>query len=155
MFAGENGAGFNAIQMSQTEQILIKSRVRPTRNRIAVLDIFMRDHKSLSHSRLSSLLDQHIDRVSLYRTLIDLVNAGVLSRLVDSEGVAQFHLSQNTTSESLLMPHFRCRTCEEITALPDLPPSYVRQISNCGQIEQSRLLLEGICLECSQVKIQK
>ncbi|WP_026632145.1 Fur family transcriptional regulator [Dyadobacter alkalitolerans] len=135
--------------MAQVKKLLIKSKVRPTPNRIAVLDVFLREHKSLSHGRLQCLLNYEIDRVSLYRTLLDLVSANLLTRLVDAEGVAQFHFRQaKTKQEGILTPHFKCSSCEGITALPTLPETYIQQIASIGRVQQSRLLLEGICNEC-------
>ncbi|WP_149243012.1 transcriptional repressor [Dyadobacter sp. 32] len=139
--------------MDQTKQVLIDSKVRPTPNRIAVLEIFLREHKSLSHGRLQCMLQYEIDRVSLYRTLLDLVNAGLLFRLIDSEGVAQFHyrkIEGNSNSHDAITPHFKCKNCEEIAALPNLPTTYLQHISGFGHIQNSRLLLEGICLECAK-----
>ncbi|WP_051664144.1 Fur family transcriptional regulator [Dyadobacter crusticola] len=136
--------------MGQTEQVLIESKVRPTANRIAVLEIFLQQHRSLSHARLQCLLNHQIDRVSLYRTLLDLVNAGLLTRLVNSEGVAQFHYRKpKSRGEGILTPHFKCNHCDAITALPALPSTYIKRVSSIGHIQDARLLLEGICLECA------
>ncbi|WP_215236543.1 Fur family transcriptional regulator [Dyadobacter linearis] len=137
--------------MDQIKQILIGSKLRPTPNRIAVLEVFLKEHKSLSHGRLQCMLQYEIDRVSLYRALIDLVNAGLLSRLIDSDGVAQFHYCKmQGNNHDTLTPHFKCKNCEEIAALPDLPKTYMQHISAFGHIQNSRLLLEGICLECAK-----
>lgn len=136
--------------MKAAQKILVNNGIRPTVNRVAVLAIFMKKTQSFSQARLMGLLNNQINRVSLYRVLSDLVSGGILCRLISSNGTAQYHYLKKAIHKLPLRPHFKCNTCEKIVDLPALPVSYVSQILNLGHIENSGLLIEGICLACTK-----
>ena len=137
-------------QLLTAENILSGNGVRPTVNRVAILDVFITENKSFPHARLMKILGDNINRVSLYRVLSDLVEAGILCRLINSTGAAQYHYLQHASDKFTLSPHFKCNTCEQIVALPRLPATYLTQILDLGTIEHSSLLIEGVCQKCTQ-----
>ena len=137
--------------MDDINVLLTCKGVRATPNRIAVMKVFLKDHRALSHARVGNLLGRKIDRASVFRALRDLSKAGILEKVMDSTGTALFHFSgEKQYALSDLHPHFKCKTCDQITALPELPRSYINMIANCGQVRHDNILLEGICLSCLQ-----
>ena len=121
--------------MQTAKNTLVNKGGHPTTNRITVLDIFIGKGKSFSHARLMTILGQNINRVSLYRTLSDLVDAGILNRTMDSNGVLQYYFANGQSDNLPLNPHFKCKNCEQIKALPMLPAAYLNQILSLGHVE--------------------
>lgn len=128
--------------------------MRVTANRTAILELFT-GHKSFNLSGLNNLLGHSIHRVSVYRTLSEFVNAGILSRFTDTEGTTQYHYQAGGVSEvPSSTPRFKCKDCEKVTSLPRLPQAYYQKIMEEGHVHGSNLIFEGICHECSTLKAE-
>lgn len=139
--------------MDQVQTILTSSGMRVTANRTAILKLFIAGHKSFNLSGLNNLLSHTIHRVSVYRTLSDLVDAGILNRFTDTEGTIQYHYRvKGNVKVAGSSPRFRCKDCDKVTSLPQLPQTYYEKIMDEGYIHHSSLIFEGICRECSSLK---
>ena len=57
-----------------TEKILSSAGLRTTRQRRVILELLIRHGSPMSHSEILSMIDDHLDRVTLYRTLDTLKN---------------------------------------------------------------------------------
>lgn len=106
----------------------------------------------ISHADLIHALDgQGFDRVTLYRNLNDLAEAGIVARTDVGDRVWRFELRAQSNSHSGTHPHFTCTDCGSVACLPDNAvriatsprlPRAVRQQS----VEVS---LRGRCDRCS------
>ena len=120
------------------------------------MKVFLKDHRALSHARVGNLMEKEIDRVSVFRSLRDLSKAGILEKVMDSTGTALFHFSGGKQYDlSDLHPHFKCKTCDQIAALPELPESYINKIANCSQVKHDNILLEGNCRAVLNRKVNR
>ena len=93
--------------------------LRSTAPRVAVLQRLLQTTTPASHADLfTELADQGFDRATIYRNLMDLTEAGLLSRTDVGDHVWRFELrragQQGHQNEH---PHFTCTDCGEVSCL--------------------------------------
>jgi Fe2+ or Zn2+ uptake regulation protein len=104
--------------------------------------------RPLTHAEiLHRLRGAAFNRVSLYRALDALVNAGLIHR-VYLEDRAWAYESSERCKEHVCHPHFTCHACGNVTCINDavvplvkLPKGYV--------VERQKVHLDGVCADCS------
>lgn len=131
-----------------SESILKQHEIRITKHRIDVLSFFIKSARAISHNELEAFYEGKIDRVSIYRILNSFSEAKILCKLVDSKGKISYVFDKHSEDDQGHgHPHFKCNNCEEVTELPELPQSYIEQLSDL-KIDHLNLLVEGICKKC-------
>jgi Fur family ferric uptake transcriptional regulator len=94
--------------------------LRSTAPRVAVLRQLQRATRPVSHAELVERLDgEGLDRVTLYRNLNDLAEAGLLARTDLGDHTWRFELRPEGAPHALLHPHFTCTRCGTVTCLPE------------------------------------
>jgi Fur family transcriptional regulator, ferric uptake regulator len=116
--------------MARTRQddvaLLRQAGLRGTAPRIAVLRFLERATAPLSHGEIDqALADLGFDRATIYRNLIDLADAGLVSRTDLGDHVWRFELRRREESHRAGQrtaraghPHFLCTRCGGVTCLP-------------------------------------
>ncbi|WP_080054218.1 Fur family transcriptional regulator [Spirosoma aerolatum] len=132
--------------MTEAEQLLHKKGIRITTLRTAVLHFLMQARKAFTHADLERAFDKQLDRVSLYRCLLTLTEAGIVQKLIDSDGNCSYFFEVTSANSH---PHFKCSQCETVTCLPGLPEDYLNTLRQY-QIDTLHLLAEGLCGTCRQ-----
>lgn len=99
---------------------LRESGLRATSARVAVLNTLVAAKRPLSHAEVCDLVaDGGFDRATVYRNLIDLVDAGVAKRTDIGDHVWRFELVDGAAShETEGHPHFVCTDCGAVSCLP-------------------------------------
>src|SRR5690554_2378501 len=106
--------------MDKVQQILKDNNFRNTKLRHAVLSLLLRSGQSLSHQELSKQIRISFDRVSLFRTLTSFEEAGIIHKIMDLNGIANYAYSQKNKTESLeCQTHFICLNCDMIICLDE------------------------------------
>lgn len=120
--------------------------LRVTPARVAVWDTLQSSDAPMSHADLEQLLPEAMDRVTLYRTLDRLHDAGLLHRSVGDDRVMRFATHQ-VESVHGRHAHFRCDNCGRLYCLdaklprkPALPEGFV--------VEGAEWTLHGRCPHC-------
>ena|SRR5690348_1730371 len=138
-------------RLAAARQLLRQARLRATAPRLSVLRKLLETARPLSHSDLSKELDsQGFDRVTVFRNLQDLAEAGILSRLDVGDHTWRFEL--HPTGDSRLAPHshFVCDRCKSVSCLSDrdirVSPRTRRSESMIGRV--SAMVLRGRCSHC-------
>src|SRR5690606_24492103 len=141
-----------APSLNPSRDLLREVGLRCTAPRLAVLQ-FLQNHRGpLSHGELvEALADREFDAATIYRNLIDLERAGLLSRVNLGDNVWRFELRGTTEESQREHPHFVCLKCGEVTCLAHMrlkltpatgsPRSIVNSIST--------VLLKGQCVRCA------
>ena len=96
--------------------------MRSTGARIAVLAYLSKPGAPLSHNEIyEALSGRGYDRVTIYRNLIDLAEAGLLVRSDLGDHIWRFERKQTQgAGHSDGHPHFVCTDCGDVSCLPDL-----------------------------------
>jgi Fur family ferric uptake transcriptional regulator len=94
--------------------------LRATSNRLAVLLVLHQEAAPLSHEALMERLVGCHDIATVYRTLADLTEAGLLRRMDLGDRIWRYELFDACRTIAGQHAHFLCTACGEVTCLPAL-----------------------------------
>jgi Fur family ferric uptake transcriptional regulator len=127
--------------------------LRVTQPRLAVLSVLTKAVGPLSHGDLVDALGgQGFDRVTLYRNLNDLAEAGMVVRTEVGDRVWRFELKEEAHAHTANHPHFTCTDCGSVSCLPD---KVIRIAAGGGRLPRAirdrsvEVTLRGLCDRCS------
>ena len=97
------------------------SGLRSTAPRVAVLACLEGADSPRSHAEICEALQgEGFDRATLYRNLVDLAEAGLLTRSDLGDHVWRFELRREGATHEDAHPHFTCTDCGEVSCLPEV-----------------------------------
>lgn len=126
--------------------------MRSTAPRVSVLERLRRADAPLSHAELTEeLLPLGFDRATIYRNLVDLAEAGLVSRVELGDHVWRYEVRSAAPREGEgEHPHFVCNDCGTVSCLPsvsvDIRPAPGSRRSVVAEI--SDVVLKGRCESC-------
>lgn len=125
--------------------------LRSTAARIAVLQLLAGAAKPVSHAEaVDSLQNFGFDQSTIFRSLQELSDAGLVSRLDLGDQVRRFELRDAAGTDELEHPHFMCVDCGKVSCLEEfsfrLSPSRGPRRDQLGHITE--VLLKGHCGDC-------
>ena len=129
--------------------LLRQSGLRCTLQRASVLRVLVRAGRPMSHGQLTEKLGAgEIDRVTLYRTLTALQDAGLVHRVQGKDAVWHFCAhSPDATGCPGNHPHFLCTRCGGMRCLSDQPLPWVA-IGKGEKVTGKQLVVYGRCSAC-------
>lgn len=119
-----------------------------TAQRIAVLQLLEGSSIPLSHSDIAIALESHgFDKATLYRNLMDLSDAKILTRHDVGDHIWRFEISRQNEA---FHPHFVCTDCGQVACLSDSENSLSEVSSKYPQTvgAVSEIVLKGHCNKC-------
>jgi len=131
---------------------LRQAHVRCTPAREAVLRLLHNAQHGLAHSQMTTPGSPiaGIDRVTLYRALETLVNAGLVHRVQGLDGIWYFHAHPAASRRCPAdHPHFQCTRCGRVRCLTDQELPWVT-VADEEQVLGKQLVVHGICSSCAQ-----
>lgn len=133
--------------LSQVRTDIRASGLRATGARISVLRVLRRASRPMSHSEVAdALVDQPLDKATVYRNLVDLAKAGLLRRAVLADRVWRFEgVDASEDHDSLNHAHFVCVTCGLVECLPEDAVT----LSAATPSANVEVQLRGECADCS------
>jgi len=126
--------------------------MRSTAPRISVLERLRRADAPLSHAEITEeLLPLGFDRATIYRNLVDLSEAGLVSRVELGDHVWRYEVRGAEPREGEgEHPHFVCNDCGTVSCLPavsvDIRPAPGSRRSVVAEV--SDIVLKGRCESC-------
>lgn len=130
--------------------ILKTNACRVTQHRLDVLNYFMQSKIALTQGDLEDKFENKVDRVSLYRMLHSFSEKKILCKLVDSKGTLSYVFDKHSLdNEDHFHPHYKCKSCNDVIELPELPESYMKQLKKLN-IDELNILAEGTCDDCQK-----
>jgi len=130
-------------------RILEDAAVKPTRARLALLGLLLREHTPLLHEEIHARLKPSgINRVTLYRALQCFVDAGIVHRIEAGDRLWRFAVCHGI-HRGQCHPHFTCRICGRVECLSQCIMPVVESGIPGYQIEEQELYLRGICASCA------
>jgi len=130
--------------------ILKEHSLKHTKQRIRVLEEIALDTVAISQPELEKKLGKEIDRVTLYRILNIYEDKGILHRIMDMNGTANYAICSSSCSEDHHHDehvHFNCTNCTKIYCLDVvLPQIKMPQGFTAATMHTTAY---GICEKCS------
>ncbi len=143
--------GAPAPTLPELQERIRAAGLRSTSPRVAVLRELEAATAPLSHADLVETLgDEGFDRVTIYRNLTDLTEAGLVVRADLGDHVWRFELRRAGEEHSGSHPHFTCTECGTVACLPEevirLAPTkgVPRALAN----REVEVHLRGLCDRC-------
>jgi Fur family ferric uptake transcriptional regulator len=129
-------------------QVLRDAGLRGTPARIATLQILRDSTSPLTHAEVADQLESSgIDKVTVLRNLIDLVNVSLARRAELGDRLWRYEsLDPGESSEP--HPHFLCIDCGSVQCMGDLEltPASRKKSNSKGRVTE--ILLKGHCNDC-------
>ncbi|EDM35289.1 hypothetical protein PBAL39_13692 [Pedobacter sp. BAL39] len=135
--------------------ILKEHELKHTKQRVRVLEEIALDTAAISQPELEKKLGKEIDRVTLYRILNIYEDKGILHRIMDMNGTANYAICSPSCTEDHHHDehvHFNCTSCAKIYCLEvnapkvKMPAGYTAKTINTTAY--------GICEKCNSSKVQ-
>jgi len=142
----------NNIETESYQNLLVKNGLKKTGARLQVLDVLSHRNSATSQPYLENKIGKDIDRVTLYRILKTFEEKGIIHRVLDKQGTANYALCTSSCSENHHHDehvHFNCNNCLRVYCLDDvkIPPL---KIEKGFKIEDMNLIVSGICKDCNE-----
>ena len=131
-------------------EILKRNKLKHTKQRIRVLEDISENTAAISQPTLEKRLGKEIDRVTLYRILNTYVDKGIVHRIVDLNGTANYAICSSSCSAEQHHDehvHFNCRKCNKVFCLTTKVPEI--SITEGFKAEAISLIAYGICKACN------
>lgn len=130
---------------------LRKAGLRATLPRLAVLALLRETEGPVSHAEMAERLDiGGIDRVTVYRNLLDLARVGLARRTDLGDHVWRFEPAGEKSKKE--HPHFLCSGCGDLACLSDLSLDLGRSRKAPRSLvaRNVEILVKGLCDRCSK-----
>jgi Fur family ferric uptake transcriptional regulator len=141
------------MSMDQAREALSGAKLRRTSCRLAVLQHLSRMIGPVTHADVADkLVPEGYDKSTIYRSLIELSDAGIANRLDLGDHVWRFELRGEETHKSIDHPHFTCVDCGKIMCLPEVKVDIgVNKGSKApaAVFQVTEVLLKGHCGACT------
>ncbi len=131
--------------------LLHKSGLRSTGPRLGVLQIIADREAAISQPALEKIMGDKVDRVTLYRILKTFEEKGILHKVMDLNGTANYAICSSNCSEHQHHDehfHFNCANCSNVYCLNDLHLPSVK-LPEGFKAESISLVITGICKNCT------
>ncbi|HMG07270.1 MAG TPA: transcriptional repressor [Mucilaginibacter sp.] len=138
------------------EELLNKHQLKKTGPRLRVLSMMSSKTTATSQPDLESIMND-IDRVTLYRILSAFEEKGIIHKVFDLDGTANYAMCASNCEEFHHHDehlHFNCIHCKNVYCLDDVqmpalsvPPGFM--------IEGVTIYAAGLCPKCSKKQPSK
>jgi Fur family ferric uptake transcriptional regulator len=139
------------LSTQEARAALKAAQLRCTASRIAVLQFVSRQANPQSHADVAdAMVPEGYDKSTLYRCLVEMAEAGLLSRLELGDHAWRFAFHRGVEHHATDHPHFVCVDCGKVECLPDVK---VQVQSKKGKPpmpgEITEVTLKGHCAACT------
>ena len=125
------------------------AKLRATPSRIAVLALLQRNGNPISHADVAAKLSpEGWDPATLYRNLMDFVEAGLVRRTDVGDHVWRFELTGEKHDQSA-HPHFICTACGTVECLPGFEVVVPRGAPRAVRGKRVEVHVRGLCDGCA------
>lgn len=135
--------------VAELRELVRSAGLRCTASRLAVLKRLQAASSPMTHAEIAeSLAGQGFDKATVFRNLIDLTDADLLTRAELGDHVWRFEIRDPDDPAQGKHPHFVCIDCGSVTCLSDVTfdAATNRRARQVGRVTE--ILLKGHCKTC-------
>lgn len=135
--------------------LLKEHSLKHTKQRVRVLEEIALDAVAISQPELEKKLGKEIDRVTLYRILNIYEDKGILHRIMDRNGTANYAICSSSCSEKHHYDehvHFNCTQCSKIYCLEIAIPKI--KMPDGFKAANLNTTAYGVCEKCSMTTVK-
>jgi Fur family transcriptional regulator, ferric uptake regulator len=132
--------------------LLNSAKLKKTLPRRMVLEVLLNSSQPQTADEIvSSIGKSGPNRVTVYRILESIVEAGIVHRAFVEEGSQHFEMADKC-SEHQCHPHFVCTDCGKTSCMHDVSVSMATSAPAGFVIQRQQVRLQGLCPKCNQTK---
>lgn len=137
--------------LNEGERMLREAGVLVTKQRVGLISMLRKARRPLQAEKIASTLEGKMNLTTVYRSLDQLVEAGLVRRIDLGRNHALYELADSHHH------HIVCRTCgliEDVTAcIPtSVTDSVLKKVNTFSSIENHALEFFGVCKPCAKKK---
>jgi Fur family ferric uptake transcriptional regulator len=133
----------------KAREMLKAAKLYRTSGRIDILIVLMNAGQPLSQDQIAGQSGQkRFDKVTIYRTLEKLMEAGLVHKAYMDKRAWHFELAHNCT-EHQCHPHFTCTSCGNTHCLMGISLPMAKSPYKGFVIHRQQVRLEGLCPACA------
>lgn len=133
------------------EELLVKNGLKRTGARLQVLEILSGRDSATSQPYLEQVMGKVVDRVTLYRVLQAFEEKGIIHKVLDSHGTANYAICSDGCDAHQHHDehvHFDCDNCHKIYCLESVKIP-VPKVPSGFKVQHLNLIATGICSACA------
>ncbi len=130
------------------ENILHKHNLKSTGCRKLILSELLESKAALAESEMKASIPELFNRVTFYRTLKTLEDAGAIHKIVLQDNTTKYAVTRQKCQGQDIHSHFHCSRCDGVFCLQnnlqlniELPQGFVRH--------HVSMVVEGLCAACN------
>lgn len=132
------------------DQLLEKHNLKKTAPRFSVLEVLSKRDVATSQPNLEEILGKEVDRVTLYRILKTFEEKGIIHKIIDANGTANYAVCHSSCTEHQHRDehlHFNCSICKNVYCLNDVHiPTF--NLPSGFEASTINLVASGVCPNC-------
>jgi len=139
------------IDRARYRDLIRQAGLRSTHARIAILERLSSTKGPQTHAQIADDLEADgFDKATIYRSLVEMADAGLLARMELGDRVWRYELQLPSPGEPAAHLHFLCIDCGKIECLDgtSVSTALVPAIRRAAHGTISEVLLKGHCLQC-------
>ena len=143
--------------MNRHAQLLEKHGLSKTPPRLNILSILASREVATPEAYLEDRLGDKVNRVTLYRTLKAFEEKGILHKVLDQNGTANYALCCEKCSEEKHYDehfHFNCLICNRVYCMDEIDFSSIK-LPRGFKVETMKLTVTGTCRQCQKKPVEK
>ena len=130
-------------------KLLNSAKLKRTESRRKILEVLLKAAGPQTADEIISAIGKSgPNRVTVYRTLESIVEAGIVHRAF-IDGRSQYYELGNKCTEHQCHPHFVCTDCGRTRCLPEVSVPMASSPPAGFVIHRQQVRLEGLCPDCS------
>ena len=132
------------MELTPAEKLLKEVNLSLTRQRLAVLELFLKEEHPMTPHEVREILDdqEHVDQVTIYRVLEALVRTRILTQVPSTDRNSYYCLAERLYG---LHAHLYCNLCHRMLC--------VESPVSAGTTERGKelhVVLSGTCTRCDE-----
>jgi Fur family ferric uptake transcriptional regulator len=137
---------------AKIDKLLNAAKLKKTLPRRMVLEVLLNTATPQTADEIISAIGKAgPNRVTVYRILESIVEAGIVHKAFVAEGSQHFEMADKCT-EHQCHPHFVCTHCGKTSCLHDVSVSMATSAPAGFVIQRQQVRLQGLCPQCNHVK---
>ena len=133
----------------KVDKLLNSAKLKRTGPRRTILEILLAGNRPQTADEIVSAMgNTRPNKVTVYRTLESMVDAGLVHKAFVGERSQHYELADKCT-EHQCHPHFVCTDCGRTSCMHDVSVPMATSAPAGFVIQRQQVKLEGLCPECA------
>ena len=140
---------FDLLMMNTSSKTLLKNYgLKVTANRLTILEMMKSVGYAVSQNDLKLMLNNRLDKVTVYRTLKTFQKAGIIHEILDGSVQVKYALCDISKCNADAHIHFKCNLCEKTFCLNSINIPNI-SLPNGFMASKQFVSFQGKCQSCS------